>query len=358
MTSTNTKKKTRLRWLKIAAIVLAALVLLFTAATIVVTVLMNKKFGRADYLPQEVSADYFYAHFEDDYPRENVSFKSGANTLQGYIYGAENDKGLLVFAHGISNGHENYLKTLLWFVDNGWRVFAYDASGSGHSEGVGTMGLPQSALDLDAALNYIEADAELSALPRFLMGHSWGGYAVTAVLNFGHKVNGVASVSGYAVPVEMIYEYAKMYVGEARFLIYPSICLYNGLLFGEHAGLSAIDGINSTDTPILIIHGTEDEVIGYEQSAIMHKRSLITNPNAEFLTLDGVNHKGMFDTPEGFAVKQNIKETVSEMKKQGKTSESDLAEVYRSADLDAANQPNVEFLSQIENFFEAILDKQ
>lgn len=357
MTPTKTKTKPKRLALRITVIVLAALVLLFAAATIVVSVNMNEQFGRGDYTPQQFTHNYYYEHYENDYPRVNVSFTSGENMLQGYIYGAENDKALLVFAHGIGSGHESYMKSLLWLVDNGWRVFAYDATGSGSSEGAGTKGLPQSALDLDAALDYIEADPELSALPRFLMGHSWGGYAVTAVLNFGHEVDGVASVSGYAEPVEMIYEFASGVVGDFRPLIYPSICLYNKLLFGEYAGLSAVDGINSTDAPVLVIHGTEDETIGYEESAIMHKRELITNPNVQFLTLEGCTHNGMFDTPEGAAIKQEIKETVREIKAQnGSTDE--IAEVYRTADLDTVNQPNAEFLSQIESFFEEILEKQ
>lgn len=357
MTPTKTKTKPKRLALRITVIVLSALVLLFAAATIVVSVNMNEQFGRGDYTPQQFTNNYYYEHYENDYPRVNVSFTSGENMLQGYIYGAENDKALLVFAHGIGSGHESYMKSLLWFVDNGWRVFAYDATGSGSSGGAGTKGLPQSALDLDAALDYIEADPELSALPRFLMGHSWGGYAVTAVLNFGHEVDGVASVSGYAEPVEMIYEFASGVVGDFRPLIYPSICLYNKLLFGEYAGLSAVDGINSTDAPVLVIHGTEDETIGYEESAIMHKRELITDPNAEFLTLEGCTHNGMFDTPEGAAIKREIKETVREIKAQnGSTDE--IAEVYRTADLDTVNQPNAEFLSQIESFFEEILEKQ
>ena len=354
MTQTKAKTKPRRLALRITVIVLAVLVLLFAAATIVVSVNMNEQFGRADYTPQQFTTNYYYEHYGNDYPRVNVSFTSGENTLQGYIYGAENDKALLVFAHGIGSGHEIYMKSLLWFVDNGWRVFAYDATGSGNSEGAGTKGLPQSALDLDTALDYIEADPELSALPKFLMGHSWGGYAVTAVLNFGHEVDGVASVSGYAEPVEMIYEFASGIVGDFRPLIYPSICLYNKLLFGEYAGLSAVDGINSTSTPVLVIHGTEDQTIGYEESAIMHKRNFITNPNVQFLTLEGCTHNGMFDTPEGAAIKQEIKETVKEIKAQnGGTDE--IAEVYRTADLDTANQPNDEFLSQIESFFEEIL---
>lgn len=357
MTPTKTKTKPKRLALRITVIVLAALVLLFAAATIVVSVNMNEQFGRGDYTPQQFTNNYYYEHYESDYPRVNVSFTSGENMLQGYIYGAENDKALLVFAHGIGSGHESYMKSLLWFVDNGWRVFAYDATGSGSSGGACTKGLPQSALDLDAALDYIEADPELSALPRFLMGHSWGGYAVTAVLNFGHEVDGVASVSGYAEPVEMIYEFASGVVGDFRPLIYPSICLYNKLLFGEYAGLSAVDGINSTDAPVLVIHGTEDETIGYEESAIMHKRELITDPNAEFLTLEGCTHNGMFDTPEGAAIKQEIKETVREIKAQNGDTE-EIAEVYRTADLDTVNQPNAEFLSQIESFFEEILEKQ
>lgn len=367
MTPTKTKSKSKYRAVKITAIVIAAvLVVLFAAATVIVSINMDKKFGRADYYPEESSVEYLYSHYESEYPRENVTFTSCGNTLQAYIYGSDNDKGLLVFAHGISSGHERYLNTLMWFVDNGWRVFTYDATGSGYSGGEGTKGLPQSALDLDAALDYIEADPELSALPRFLMGHSWGGYAVTAVLNFGHEVDGVASISGYAEPVEMIYEFAKGVVGGARPLLYPSIWLYNKMLFGEYAGLSAVDGINATDAPILIIHGTEDETIGYTESAIINKRGDITNPNVQYITLDGCTHRGMFDTPEGGAVKQEINEKLAAIAKEaGYKHTSDLLPdpsdevkaVFSAADLDAVNEPNVEFLSQIEDFFNEILEQ-
>ena len=86
MTLTKTKKKPRLLWLKITAIVLAVIVLLFAAATIIVTISMNQKFGRGDYTPQQVSTQYYYSHFESGYPRVNISFTSGENTLQGYIF--------------------------------------------------------------------------------------------------------------------------------------------------------------------------------------------------------------------------------------------------------------------------------
>ena len=86
---------------------------------------------------------------------------------------------------------------------------------SGHSEGSGTRGLPQSALDLDAALDYIESDESLNSFPVFLMGHSWGGYAVTAVLNFDHEIAGSVSVAGYNDPMTMISEFADGMMGDS-----------------------------------------------------------------------------------------------------------------------------------------------
>lgn len=345
--------KVKKRVLIITGIVLAVIAGLFAAATAVVADNMNKEFGRGDYTDSRLTLDYHYEHYSGQYPREEVRFKSGENELHGFIYGAENDKALLVFAHGIGSGHEDYMKELLWFVDKGWRVFAYDATGSGYSEGEGTMGLPQSALDLDAALTFAEGDSRLNSLPVFLMGHSWGGYAVTAVLNFDHKIAGVASVAGYAVPVEMIYEFSSDIVGNARPLIYPSIVLYNKLRFGKYSGLSAVDGINRSDTPIMILHGTDDGMIGYNESSIINKRGEITNPNVQFVTLENITHSGMFYTKEALDYKNKFAEEINKL--EGDISEDELMKMYYAADRELVNQPNEELLTRIEEFFEAAL---
>ncbi len=62
-------------------------------------------------------------------------------------------------------------------------MFSFDCTGSHESRGKGTTGLPQLALDLNAALSYMESDSALDGVPIMLYGHSWGGYAVAAVLN-------------------------------------------------------------------------------------------------------------------------------------------------------------------------------
>lgn len=348
------KTKRKQRSPKIALKITAAvLVLLFAAGMIVTSVMMGDNFSRGDYSDPRFVVDYYYEHYKAEYPREEVEFKSGGNTLRGFIYGAANDKGLLVFAHGIGGGHENYMKELLWFVDNGWRVFAYDATGSGHSEGNGTRGLPQSALDLDAALTFAENDSRLNSLPVCLMGHSWGGYAVTAVLNFDHRITASASISGYDKPMNMIMEWVED-MGALRYAMYPFARIYCMSLFGKYDDMSAVDGINKSEIPVLIIHGTEDKTIGYDKSSIISEMERITNPNTRYLTLDGGGHNNIFYTKETLDYIGEFNKDYKTLYDQydGKIPDDVLEKIYSESNRELVNTPNEELLSQIESFFD------
>ena len=80
---------------------------------------------------------------------------------------------------------------------------------------------------------------------------------------------------------------------------------YQRIVFGKNYNLSAIDGINSCDVPVLVMHGKEDEVISYEGSSIIAQRSHITNPNVEYYTETRPgksNHMGIFFTKGGTAL--------------------------------------------------------
>ena len=99
------------------------LFLLLIAGCCVYTVhMMHKVFSRGDYPDKRYSLMTRFSDVTPAYSRETVSFRSGDNMLVGYIYGAENDKGLIVWSHGIGCGHEAYLDDILWFADHGWRV--------------------------------------------------------------------------------------------------------------------------------------------------------------------------------------------------------------------------------------------
>jgi len=208
-------------------------------------------------------------------------FYSGENRLTAYIFGEDNSQGLIVISHGLGGGGLSYMREISYFLENGFRVFTFDKTGSHNSEGRSTRGLPQSAIDLNAALNYIAAEGW--DIPVMLYGHSWGGFAVCAVLNFGHEIAAVVSLAGFAEPLMMLQEGAGLMLGPVGGLFRPFLWSYQRLLFGEYANLSALEGINSSDVPVKIIHGTADYVISYDGSGIIAHRNRITNPNASFV---------------------------------------------------------------------------
>ncbi len=336
-------------------IIIAILVFILVAFQVGTHLVISNFFQRAEYSKYHIGYDY--AHYEKDYPRKNVSFKSGKNTLQGYIYGNENDKGLIVLAHGVGCGHEYRLNEITWFVDKGWRVFAYDGTGCCTSEGNGIKGLPQSALDMNCALTFIEQDKELSKLPKFTMGHSWGGYAAAAVLNFDHDVEAAASISGYNQPMEMMNAFAELMMGKAAAIVYPFMWVDCRFSFGNDINLSAVGGINKSNAPVLIIHGKNDELIGFDSSSIISKSSEITNPNVEYYAIEGEysTHNGIFYTEAANEYTKQLAdektEKAAEKYGSGEIPDEFLDEFYGTIDIEKANEPNIAMYEKINDFF-------
>ena len=348
----------------IFATICAFIVMLFATGMTLTTLLMRQKFGRVDYPPAKYTYSYRYSHYKDKYPREKVSFKSGKNTLHGYIYGnGNNDKGVIIFAHGIGAGHENYMTMLVKFVDRGWKVFAYDATASCTSEGRRTKGLAQSAIDLDKALDFAESDSRLKDLPHFVMGHSWGGFAAAAVLNFDHDVKACVTLSGYCDPMTELIEASEVMLGgeQAKYMS-PFIWIYNKIEFGKYSSLSAVDGINKAGIPVLVVHGTNDKTVRYDGAAIINQQDRITKPNVEYLTMDKKRRKGhnsyLYSAKTIKYIRKKLDPEFNLLLKQynGNIPDRALIAFYKSVDKELANGINTELLKQVNEFFEAQLD--
>ncbi len=276
---------------------------LFAVMMGMTTLIMDAQFGRGDY-PDDRSSEQtafgWYPAYEAAYPREEVEFPSGDLMLKGWLYGAENTDKLIVFSHGIGCGSEAYVNQFCWFADHGWCVFAYDAAGSGDSPGESSVGLVQSALDLNSALNYIEQDDRLNRMPKVLLGHSWGGFAVGGVLNFDHDIKAAVSLSGYAYPLEMLDQGAEQVLGKTGGRLFqPFAHLYNRFRFGKYAKLNAVDGINHANIPFLAMHGEQDGFVLYSLG-IISQQDKITDPYAEYepITGDFSHHNDYFHSDE------------------------------------------------------------
>ncbi len=332
-------------------------VVVFLIVSMVITKsIYDDNFGRAE--KPNYSAFLCYKDISG-YPRTEVSFLSGKNKLAGYIYGEENSNGLVVIAHGLGGGAESYTPETMFFVDQGWRVFSYDCTGSYNSEGKSTRGLPQSALDLDAALSYIES--QNWGLPVMLYGHSWGGYAVTAVQNYDHDIYAAVSISGYAEPMELLNEQAHIMMGAFSVVTYPLEWFYQKMLFGKAASLSAVKGINQSGIPVMIIHGTEDEMIQYDGASIIAHKEEITNPNVVYKICDeaGYNgHNNLFMSKAQAAYKEVVNKEYREIYDQynGEIPDEVKEEFYSKVDKFQASELDIGFMDEVNEFFQKALE--
>ena len=259
---------------------------------IIVMVTYNAQFPKVERHDDTTTLGLRYDDLKKEYPRELVKFDSGANQLQGYIYGLENDLGLVVVAHGLGGGADSYLPQIIYLVNQGWQVFAYDATGSYDSEGKSTKGFPQSLIDLDAALSYITSKQQFDNLPLLLFGHSWGGYAVANALHFDYVIHGVVSISGSNSASEMIIEQGEKMMGAFMVTQKPYLWIYQRILFGEIASYNATDAISKSDILVLLVHGLEDESIAYNGSSIISNFNDTTLAHVSTLSVSEPNQNG------------------------------------------------------------------
>jgi dipeptidyl aminopeptidase/acylaminoacyl peptidase len=229
-------------------------------------------------------------------------------TLAGYLYRCQTPlarNALVVLAPGFHAGSDDYLWQTKALLDRGWSVFSFDPSGSFESSGDSYVGFPQEILDLNATIEYIEANDRFGYQSLSLLGHSRGGYAAGCVLSYDHDIDAVVTVSGVNSAMEGIMAYSSSAVGPLAYGNYGFLWLYQTMLFGARTtNLSAYEEIMDSGVPTLVVHGTGDEDFPMDKNSIISHREQICTPAVEYLTCDAPGQNGhtdlLFD-PEGGA---------------------------------------------------------
>lgn len=315
--------------------VLVILILLFSILSAGFTsIFFSVVFGRSDRIdPAELN----YECLGEIAPqRKTLSFESEGNHLAGYLYLPEiqTKRGVVLIAAGIESGADSHLAETIYFLQNGFYVFVFDGTGIRQSEGRGVMGLSQSRIDTRNALALLREEPLTDSLPIFLYGHSVGGYACASLC--GEKnVSAVVSISGFVSPKETMMWYGRKKVGFLADLESPFLWMQNRILFGDDADISAVDAINATATPILIIEGSEDRTVPAE-IAISSFQNQISNPNVTFVTVSEPyrnGHSFSWLSSEAAQYRVSVSEDVT------------IDPLY-------ANTLNASFMKQIVAFFE------
>ena len=312
-------------------------------------------FSRRDSLPDIVAIPYEMLD-TSRYPRKEIRFASGENTLRGWLYGEQGTFGLIIIAPGISDGADAHLAEMMTFADSGYAVLTYDATGMLQSGGSDRVGLQQAKRDLLAAIDFAKQDSALASKPLLLYGHSQGAYAAAAVLDEA-EVDAAVCLSGFDSPVGTMYGKAKEYVGVLADVQYPFLYLQNWFIFGSDADDRAIESLNHGDTPVRIFYGSDDKVIPYPLSQYARAED-ITNPNAECELIDEAyrsGHSYMWLSEDAAKYVAERQQELYDLRDAcgGELPQELLDDFYRETDAERATETDGEFMNEILSFYRA-----
>lgn len=337
-------------------IVATFLVVSSIVSYIIASKIFKQAFSRQDF--RENCELLSYNDVKDKYPRVEYSFKSGKNTLKAYLYGSLGQRGFIVYVHGLCPGHQGYLSDISALVDRGYKVFTYDFTATGQSEGKYFSGLDQQKKDLKACLKFLQESSEFRNNDIYLYGHSMGAYGVSACQNFSDKIKASVAISGYDRPYQEIMSSIndpnkKFFHFISIYPIFIKLFIDNGFNFNT----SASKEISKSNKPILIVHGTKDETVPLDKVSIYSKKDKIKNKNASFLLMEDEyhnTHNSVIASTECVKYQRTRMEIFNEVYKETKSK----ASAYQKAFIDEIdrfkfNVANDDLMEIIDKFYQS-----
>lgn len=307
-----------------------------------------------------IFGEFDYSRVEKKLTRTTFFFPSGPWKLQGYFYPCHGAKKMVVICHGMHAGADDYLPFIAFFVHNGYAVFSYDCQGTYASEGDSTVGMCTPLVNLDHALTYIKNHRQLSQFKLFLFGHSWGGYAATSVLSLHKNICGCAAVAPFNSGYTLLVEKGEQYAGSFKDSLvggFPKnfLEMYQALLFKDYTKLDAVKGINSTDVPVFIAHGTQDFVISFHhQSVISHKDEIRQN-NVTYYVGTGAHagHNTILHSERAVTYQKQVEKELKLLKKEcdRELTQEEQAAFCRHVDHTLYSEVNAEMMQAILDMF-------
>lgn len=256
-----------------------------------------------------------YYFSQGDFPTlaaEEVSFTSQrGHILHGCFYSYPNCRTdrLIVFEHGMGNGHASYFCEIERICRAGYRVFSYDHTGCNKSEGEHIYGLSGSLSDLDDCINAL-ADMGYPEDMISVVGHSWGGFSTLNILAYHPNLHSIVAMSGFISITAMHSQLVPFPFGISLFALEQNAN-------PSYASIDAITVLRHTNRPALIIHSTDDKTVSYKKNLIPLAAALKDKGNVEFLTVSGSGHNPTY-TAEAFAYKESFFKDLKKKRRQGK----------------------------------------
>ncbi len=251
-----------------------------------------EKIYRSNIFARQDNENGIFYFSPEDFPglqAHPYTFKAKAgHDLKGFFYYYEDPipGRLVVFDHGLGNGHRAYMREMECLTRAGFLVFSYDHTGCMASGGPDTQGFAQSLNDLDQCLKALKAEPALGGRTISVVGHSWGGFSTMNICALHPDITHVVSMSGF-VSVEKMLEQAIS--GPLKFYR-PTMMAMERRTNPDYVDFDARKSLWNSKSKVLLIYSEDDTVVHKKVHFDALQEALSTRPNIRFQTVHGKNH--------------------------------------------------------------------
>ena len=246
--------------------------------------------------PLDVPENYGYTNYE------NVRFPAGDDpnlTLRAWYFppSPEKNGATIIYVHGFQAERSWLLSQARFMIDEGYGALMLDLRNSGESDGDTTYFGEKEWHDVEGAVNYLRTRPEVNMDALGIMGRSMGGYVVIRAQAELQIFKFVIAQSTFTSIPDLVNDVVPLSTGLPSFPFGPLI-----VFFAEHqtgVNVNAVNAINELQrldsTPILIMHGTEDDWIPFAQGQALFEAA---KEPKQFYAIHGAKHFPVLDADQ------------------------------------------------------------
>jgi dipeptidyl aminopeptidase/acylaminoacyl peptidase len=283
---------------KIVTIVLVVLLVLAGAVSYI-------SYSAADSLihsPHEKALDVPENYGYTDY--ENVSFPAADDsnlTLKAWYFppSPEKNGATIIYVHGFQAERSWLLSQARFMIDEGYGALMLDLRNSGESDGDTTYFGEKEWRDVEGAVNYLRTRPEVNMDMLGIMGRSMGGGVVIRAQAEMGVFKFVIAQSTFTNVPDLVNDVVPFFTGLPSFPFAPMIVFFGSQQTGiDASAVNSVEQLQRFDnTPILIMHGTEDDWIPFAQGQALYESA---KEPKQFYAIEGAKHFPVLNAdPEG-----------------------------------------------------------